>query len=178
MPDDHDPAREAREAGTVLVMDDAEPIRFVVRQMLEDGGCRVLEAADGEAGLELVEAVGDSLDLVLTDLHMPGIDGGAVIEVLSRFRPDLPVIGMSGRPTTEPAPVLPAGQPLRVLPKPFARETLAQLVRDAINEARASCRHARRLNAKVAGLRREADRVRAAAVSLGVSVFLSEAVIL
>jgi DNA-binding NtrC family response regulator len=82
--------------GTALVIDDEAKVRQLVRRMLDPEVCRVLEAPDGETGLRLIEQNRDSIDVVLTDLLMPGIDGYHLIEVLSEHCPDLPVACMSG----------------------------------------------------------------------------------
>lgn len=105
---------------TVLVIDDEELVRQLVRRMLEPEVCQVLEAPDGETGLRLIERRRDAIDVVLTDLLMPGIDGFDVVEVLAAHRPELPVACMSGF----------ANHPMRrrilvpFIPKPFGVETL------------------------------------------------------
>lgn len=79
---------------TLLIIDDEELVRRHLRLYVEAGGFRALEAADGRAGLALVEE--QQPDLVLTDLRMPVLDGfGVIAEVQERF-PDLPVIVISG----------------------------------------------------------------------------------
>jgi DNA-binding NtrC family response regulator len=64
--------------------------------MLEPEVCRVVEAEDGETALRLIERCRGAIDVVLTDLLMPGIDGFDVVQVLASHHPDLPVICMSG----------------------------------------------------------------------------------
>jgi CheY-like chemotaxis protein len=70
-------------AGPVLVIDDDEAGRYLLRAILERAGARVLEAADGERGLELARAAGPAI--VFLDLQMPGLSG---FEVLERLRAD------------------------------------------------------------------------------------------
>jgi CheY-like chemotaxis protein len=89
-------AADAARAFTILVIDDDDGTRAIVRRVLVEEGYVVLEAADGEAGLRLIEHHKGPLDLVLTDIDMPHVDGITVAEVLSAFRPLLGVIGMSG----------------------------------------------------------------------------------
>jgi CheY-like chemotaxis protein len=81
---------------TTLVVDDESMVRMLVRRMLEPEVCAVVEAEDGESALRLIEQGQPQIDVVLTDLVMPGIDGFDLVTVLSRHRPDLPVVCMSG----------------------------------------------------------------------------------
>ena len=78
----------------VLVIDDDEEQRTLVRAMLTGAGHHVEEAVDGAEGLRKFGAV--KPDLVLTDIHMPGLDGHEVISALKVLHADVPVIAMSG----------------------------------------------------------------------------------
>ena len=78
----------------ILVIDDEEVVRNSLCFQLEDLGYSVLTAANGKQGVDLFEQ--HRLDLVLTDLRMPGMDGFAVIKHLSQKKPDLPIIVISG----------------------------------------------------------------------------------
>lgn len=78
----------------VLVIDDDEEQRTLVRAMLTGAGHEVEEAVDGTEGLRRFGA--SKPDLVLTDIHMPGIDGHEVISALKVLHADVPVIAMSG----------------------------------------------------------------------------------
>jgi CheY-like chemotaxis protein len=80
----------------VLVIEDDETLRALVRRILLLEGYSVLEAADGELGLRLIETHPGGLDLVLTAIEIPNIDGITVAEVLGALRPLLGVICMSG----------------------------------------------------------------------------------
>jgi DNA-binding NtrC family response regulator len=107
------------ETDTVLVVDDESLVRTLVRRMLEPGMCAVVEAEDGESALRLIERGERAIDVVLTDLVMPGIDGFDIVTVLARHRPDLPVICMSGFASVSRSQLT-----VPVLPKPFSLETL------------------------------------------------------
>jgi two-component system cell cycle sensor histidine kinase/response regulator CckA len=107
------------ETATVLVVDDESMVRTLVRRMLEPGLCTVLEAEDGESALRIIERGQPAIDVVLTDLVMPGIDGSDIIAVLGRHRPDLPVICMSGF-----ASALTSQLSVPFIPKPFSLEVL------------------------------------------------------
>jgi DNA-binding response OmpR family regulator len=119
---------------TVLVVDDETAIRRVVRRALERNGAEVLEAEGGETALALLQCDADQVDLVITDLTMPGIGGLAVAEVLSVFRPGLRVLAMSGNP--------PAPSPDRRLPlllKPFTLSELLVAIRLVQSRSRHGC---------------------------------------
>jgi two-component system, cell cycle sensor histidine kinase and response regulator CckA len=107
------------ETATVLVVDDEGMVRALVRRMLEPEVCGVVEAEDGESALRLIERGQPAIDVVLTDLVMPGIDGFDIIAVLARHRPDLPVICMSGF-----ASVAASRLTVPFIPKPFSLEGL------------------------------------------------------
>lgn len=111
-------------ATITLVVDDESVVRQFVRRILEPGVCRVMEAADGEAALRLIEHGRPAIDLVLTDLRMPGIDGLELMEVLSAHRPGIPVVCMSGFATVTTG--LRPGVPF--LAKPFTAESLRKTV--------------------------------------------------
>jgi CheY-like chemotaxis protein len=122
----------------VLVVDDEEPLRRVVRRALEKDGCTVLEAADGEAALQLIQRLPAPPDLVLTDLRMPRVGGRELAEVLSVFRPGVPVIAITGfAGSAHPDRRLP------LLVKPFTLPLLLEAVRGA--EARRAAHAAPRV---------------------------------
>ena len=78
----------------VLVIDDDEEIRTLVKHMLVGEGHEVEEAVDGAEGLQLFGK--HPPDLVLTDIDMPGLDGHDVIEAIRMQHPDVPIIAISG----------------------------------------------------------------------------------
>jgi CheY-like chemotaxis protein len=115
---------------TTLVVDDEPLVRHLVRRILEPGVCGVVEVEDGETALRLIERERASIDIVLTDLAMPGIDGFDVVDVLSRHLPQLPVLCMSGY-------VSPATARLAVpfIQKPFTPEALCDAVMPLIQRS-------------------------------------------
>jgi CheY-like chemotaxis protein len=109
-------------AASILLVDDDEAVRTLCRRGLEADGARVVEACDGEAALSFIQEWHGQLDLVITDLNMPRINGRELAEVLSVFRPELPVLAMTADP----------GQPDRRLPtlvKPFPMADLVEAAR-------------------------------------------------
>jgi signal transduction histidine kinase len=111
---------------TVLVIDDEDLVRDVVARMVEDLGYAAMTAADGKAGLELVDR--HAVDAVLVDLTMPLMSGADVVAALRKRRPNLPVVVCSGYDRDGRGPV----QADAYLPKPFRidalERTLAKLL--------------------------------------------------
>ncbi len=109
---------------TVLVVDDEPSVRMFVSEALGNLGYRVIEAADGLSGLQLLQS-DTPIDLLVTDIGLPGgIDGRRMADGARKCRPNLPVLLMTGY--AEPSIV--SSQPLEsctvVLTKPFALEAL------------------------------------------------------
>jgi DNA-binding response OmpR family regulator len=83
----------SREPAQILVIDDEDTVRRLIRRTLEEKGYSVVTAADGNEGLAKLDQGG--IDLVLLDINMPGLDGFQVLELIRR-RSDLPVIMLTG----------------------------------------------------------------------------------
>lgn len=81
---------------TVLLVEDEPSVRQSIRRMLERFGYAIIEGTDGESGIALAELHGDEIDIVLTDLMMPGMNGRTFADRLAELQEDLPVIFMSG----------------------------------------------------------------------------------
>lgn len=115
--------------GRVLVIDDDVITTAIVSKALEQAGIEALIAGSGEAGLKRFSD-DPAIDLVITDIFMPGLDGVEVVERLKAARPDLKIIAMSaGGVSTESA--IFALRELgvdAVLRKPFSRQELLETV--------------------------------------------------
>ncbi|HEX4961397.1 MAG TPA: SpoIIE family protein phosphatase [Thermoanaerobaculia bacterium] len=83
-------------AGCILVVDDEVDSRQVLRFHLEDLGYEILEAADGQEALEVFEECGGRVELVITDIRMPRMDGEVLILELHKREPNLPIVGITG----------------------------------------------------------------------------------
>ena len=108
---------------TVLVVEDEASVRHICARILEAEGYRVLTAGDGLEALAVLEAAGPAIQLVISDLRMPRLDGFQLSACLAARRLAPPIIFMSGynvdRPTDRP-----------ILPKPFhATDLLAAVER-------------------------------------------------
>jgi len=120
---------------TVLLVEDEETVRSLTRRVLGRGGYRVLEAAGLEQALDAARGHRGEIDLLLTDVVMPGGGGALVASAVTRLRPETRVLYMSGYPGDAIAEHgLPPGVDL--LPKPFSPETLLQHVADALKKGK------------------------------------------
>ena len=125
-------APRAERGETVLVVDDEPTVRMLVTEVLEDLGYTAIEAADGAAGLKVLQS-GARIDLLVTDVGLPGgMNGHQVAEAARMARPDLKVLFITG--FAENA-VLGHGHldpGMHILTKPFAMEALASRIRELI----------------------------------------------
>jgi len=85
----------------ILIVDDEEGIREVLRDFFEGEGFVVLEAADGACALEMAKK--EPFDVVLTDLRMPGLDGLQVVKEIRHILPDTAALILTGYPSNESA---------------------------------------------------------------------------
>src|SRR5688572_8679426 len=113
----------------VLVVEDEEAVRLIVRRVLEEQGYEIIEARDGHDALRICGQRGDELDLVLSDVIMPGMGGRELASSLAATRPTLPILFMSGYNDDGELAMGDTG----VLAKPFTSETLARQVREALD---------------------------------------------
>ncbi|HEX3236203.1 MAG TPA: response regulator [Gemmatimonadales bacterium] len=113
---------------TVLVVEDEPQVRRMAARALAQAGHRVLEAADGRDAISLLARAGQGIDLVLTDVAMPGMSGRELAERLREARPDVRVIFMSGYADDEIVRrgLLDPEQPF--IQKPFTPAVLVQRV--------------------------------------------------
>ncbi len=118
---------------TILLVEDEHPVRRVASRMLSQLGYKVLEAASGEEALQMEQSYPESIDLVLTDVIMPGMDGKTFADLLLKRRGNLKVIYASGYTgdRLEQHGVLERGQVL--IQKPFSKKVLACKVRTLLD---------------------------------------------
>ena len=120
---------------TVLMVEDELPVRAVVRTMLHRMGFEVMEAASAEGALRLVDAYAGPIDLLLTDVIMPGLNGRQLAERLIVSKPGLRVLYMSGYTDDAIVQHVVKSASAAYLQKPFDAETLAKKVRQALEAA-------------------------------------------
>src|SRR4029453_2166049 len=118
--------KHGEESETVIVLAEDEPvIRNLVLLMLEKQGYAVLTANDGQEALEICEKFASPIQLLLTDVGMPKMDGVTLAEKVRARRPEIKIIAMSGGTTMT---VLKENVPDAFLRKPFKPPTLLQCV--------------------------------------------------
>jgi CheY-like chemotaxis protein len=116
---------------TILLAEDEESLRAVTRDLLLQGEYRVLEAENGARALEAAQQDGVHIDLLLTDVIMPGMTGPALAEELVRTHPEMKILYMSGYTGHIIAQHgLESGAHL--LDKPFSRDKLMSKIRDVL----------------------------------------------
>jgi PAS domain S-box-containing protein len=117
----------------VLMVDDEESVRLVMRQLLECNGYRMIEAENGTSGIVQYAARQKEVQVVLTDLIMPVMDGPAFIRVLRRMNPQVRVIVMTGD-QTKPGQLAELGlQNEAHLAKPFSGAMLLQALQRVLH---------------------------------------------
>jgi two-component system, cell cycle sensor histidine kinase and response regulator CckA len=118
-----------RATGTVLVVEDEEPIRALVRAILERAGLTVLAAADGTEGLTLFREYGSDIRAVLLDLTMPGMDGAEVLRRIQQLRPEVRVLLCTGYSAQQMDMRLQGVRPAGFLRKPYVPAELIEQLR-------------------------------------------------
>jgi two-component system, cell cycle sensor histidine kinase and response regulator CckA len=125
-----DLANSWRGTETILLVEDEDALRELTRSVLVENGYTVLDANGPAAALELARLHPLSIQLILTDVVMPGMDGRALVEKLMPMRPGLRVVYMSGYTGSTHRELLDPGAVL--LPKPLTRAVLLRKVREAL----------------------------------------------
>jgi len=120
---------------TVLVVDDDVQVSELVAVVLKCEGFSVLIARSGEEAIDVAQAHLDGIDLLITDIVMPGIDGVATARAIQAMIPNLPAILMSGACNLS---TLEAARPASYLQKPFTPSRLVQLVQGLAGTPRAA----------------------------------------
>jgi CheY-like chemotaxis protein len=122
------------ERATILLVEDEQGVRDLTAKMLKLMGYTPLIASSGAEALALAKSHQGSIDLLLTDVVMPGMGGNQLAEELRRWRPEIKVVYVSGYTahTISDHGVLDAG--VEFLAKPFSREALARKLREALSK--------------------------------------------
>ena len=116
-------------SGTVLLVEDEPMVRSVAERALTRHGYQVITADNGEDALEIVER-GDAIDLLISDVVMPGMDGPTMVREARKSRPDLKILFMSGYAEEQLRKSIDI-ENVNFLPKPFSVTELAEAARNA-----------------------------------------------
>ncbi len=130
----HAPAADLTGAGTILLVEDEDPVRLFASRALRSKGYRVLEARTGLAALSVLEDGEEHVDLIVTDVVMPEMDGPALIERVRAERPSMRIICISGYAEGSFREKLGTFRNIHFLPKPFTLGQLAERVKEVLEE--------------------------------------------
>lgn len=128
--------RESRDLtgiGTILLVEDEDAVRTFSARALRNKGYNVLEARSGEAALEVLEGVGGAVDLLVTDVVMPRLDGPALVKLVRERHPALKVIFISGYAEDSFRKRIGEERAIHFLPKPFSLKQLAGKVKEVMD---------------------------------------------
>lgn len=117
---------------TVLVVDDEEDLRDIMRRMLERRGFDALVAADPDQAVATCREHGGTIDILLTDLGLPGASGGDLARMATVLRPDLRVVYVSGLPKEIAVDKGLIDSDARLVKKPFTSEVLVATLHMAL----------------------------------------------
>ena len=131
--------RQAQGTETVLLVEDEELVRMMLVEVLKAADYKVLDARHGADALELAQRHPGQIDLLVTDMAMPGFSGSELAKRLSVPRPNMRVLFISGYSEVDVGSLLKTGQPVQVLQKPFhpdaflikTRQILDQKIKEA-----------------------------------------------
>ena len=118
--------------GTVLLVEDEDPVRKFGARALRNKGYKVIEAESGEAALEAIRDASEKIDLLITDVVMPRLDGPGLVREVREIRSDIKVIFISGYAEDAFRQRLDSDSDIDFLPKPFSLKQLATKVKDVI----------------------------------------------
>ncbi len=123
------PAQDLTGHGVILLVEDEEAVRAFGARALRSRGYTVLEAASGVEAMAIIEETTEKLDLVVSDVVMPEMDGPTLLGELRKTHPDLKVIFVSGYAEEAFKKNLPEGAQFAFLPKPFSLKQLIEAVK-------------------------------------------------
>lgn len=122
------PVLGALDACTIMVVDDEPDLRHSIRLYFEDMGTKVIEASDGDDALDKQDKYEGRIDLLLTDVRMPGMSGARLAELWQGVRPDSRILLMSGYPKGTDS----TAQIDAFLAKPIDYEGMTKLIRQLV----------------------------------------------
>jgi two-component system cell cycle sensor histidine kinase/response regulator CckA len=119
-------------SATILLVEDEEAVRAFAARALASRGYKVYEAASGVEALEVMKEAGGKIDLVVSDVVMPELDGPSLLRELRKQRPELKIIFISGYAEDAFKKNLAPGEDFQFLPKPFSLKQLAIAVKETL----------------------------------------------
>ena len=119
----------------LLVEDEGERSVRIIRDTLEENGCNVVEAENGLTALERCADHDGPIQLLVTDMMMPGMNGHELAERIVRMRPETPVLFVSGHPEAEVGDNTLIGRRVSLLRKPFSSDELVEKVAEVVRSS-------------------------------------------
>jgi len=127
--------RDLSGAGRILFVEDEDAVRVVAARLLRARGYEVIEASDGEEALALAEEHAGEIDLLISDVIMPGLDGPTLLKKARAFLGDAQVMFISGYAEAEFSDLLEGEEGVTFLPKPIDIKVLAERVKQQLQAA-------------------------------------------
>ena len=118
--------------GTVLLVEDEDAVRMFGARVLRNKGYQVLEADNGENALDLINSTSEDIDLIISDVVMPGMDGHTFMQLVRQEMPHLKFILISGYAEDVAGGRIERDPSIRFLPKPFSLKDLAGAVKEVM----------------------------------------------
>lgn len=115
-------------ASIILVVEDDDIVRMLIVDVLEELDFKVVEASDAEEALNIVNDSNQAIDLMMTDMGLPGMDGRELATEARKVRPTLPILFASGYAENIDVP-----QDMHVIGKPFSIDQLRDKVKSVLN---------------------------------------------
>jgi two-component system cell cycle sensor histidine kinase/response regulator CckA len=128
-------ARDLSGAGRILFVEDEDAVRIVAAKLLRARGYEVIEAASGEEALEIAMAHAGEIDLMISDVVMPGMQGPELLKQARQYLAQAPVMFISGYAESEFSDLLEGEENVSFLPKPIDIKTLAERVKQELQKA-------------------------------------------
>jgi two-component system cell cycle sensor histidine kinase/response regulator CckA len=126
------PAQDLTGKGTILLVEDEDAVRVFAARALKNKGYTVIEADSGEAALHELEQLGGNVDLIISDVVMPQMDGPTLIKKIRDKQPHLKVIFISGYAEDAFRKSMDPDAEFELLPKPFSLKQLAGKVKEVM----------------------------------------------
>ncbi|MCV0414923.1 MAG: response regulator [Brevundimonas sp.] len=127
--------RDLSGAGRILFVEDEAAVRGIAARLLRQRGYEVIEAADGEEALLLAEENAGRIDMLISDVIMPGLDGPSLLKKARQYLGDAPVMFISGYAESDFSDLLQDEKGVSFLPKPLDIKTLAERVKQELHAA-------------------------------------------
>ncbi|KAE9640889.1 response regulator [Pseudomonas sp. PB106] len=115
-------------ASTILVVEDDDIVRMLIVDVLEELDFKVVEAGDGEDALKILNDLNQPVDLMMTDMGLPGMDGRELATQARKVRPSLPILFASGYAENIDVP-----HDMHVIGKPFSIDQLRDKVKSLLD---------------------------------------------